>query len=137
MLVDRFLSGAAERPGLGPFTISEEARALLVSYDWPGNVRELESEILQAAVRARTGVIRVNHLSARLLRCLSEKRDGFEDGIDRRITVFERGEIERALRAADGNRSQAARILGLKRTTLLYRMKRHGLDDGTDPSHVD
>ena len=137
MFVDRFLSGAAERPGIGPFSISEAARALLVSYDWPGNVRELESEILRAAVRARRGVIRVSHLSARLLQCLSEKRDQFEDGLDRRITAFERGEIERALRAAGGNRSQAARILGLKRTTLLYRMKRHGIDDSPEPSHVD
>ena len=137
MFVDRFLSGAAERPGLGPLTISEEARALLVSYDWPGNVRELESEILQAAVRTRTGVIRVSHLSARLLQCLTGKRDPLEDGLDRRITEFERGEIERALRTAGGNRSAAARILGLKRTTLLYRMKRHGIDDGPDPSHVD
>jgi transcriptional regulator with AAA-type ATPase domain len=128
ILLDRFLREAAERPGLGPFTVSEEARALLMAYDWPGNVRELESEILRAAVRARSGVIRVAHLSSRLLGCLSERRDSFPTGLDRRIADFEREEIEDALSAADGNRSRAARILGLKRTTLLYRMRRHGID---------
>jgi two-component system response regulator HydG len=137
LLLDYFLSRTAGRPGLGPLAISDEARGLLASYDWPGNVRELEGEILHAAVRARRGIIRVGHLSARMLRCLSEKRDPLGEGLDRKITEFERGEIERALRAAGGNRSAAARILGLKRTTLLYRMKRLGIEDGSDPSHVD
>ena len=54
----------------------------------------------------------------------------------RRILVVN-GEIERALRQAEGNRSAAARILGLKRTTLLYRMKRLGIEGGSDPSRVD
>ena len=137
MFVDRFLSTVPERSGIGPFTISDDARALLVSYDWPGNVRELESEILQAAVRAGTGVIMVRHLSTRLLRYLTQESARVEDGLDRKIALFERGEIERALHAAGGNRSAAARILGLKRTTLLYRMKRHGIDDGSDPSRID
>jgi DNA-binding NtrC family response regulator len=128
LLLERFLRGAAGRPGLGPFTVSEEARALLMAYDWPGNVRELEGEVMRAAVRAQSGVIRVSHLSERLLRCLVGRGDSPTGGLDRRIAEFEREEIEEALSAADGNRSRAARILGLKRTTLLYRMRRHGID---------
>ncbi len=130
LLVDHFLSKASERPGLGPFSISDEARALLVSYDWPGNVRELDGEILRAAVRARCGVIRVGHLSARLIGCMREGNVPLDQGLDQRISEFERDEIECALRVSDGNRSEAARMLGLKRTTLLYRMKRHGIEEG-------
>jgi len=137
LLADHFLARAAGRPGLGPFSISDEARALLVSYDWPGNVRELDGEILRAAVRARRGVIRVGHLSARLIGCVGSGKVPSVGGLDRRISEYERGEIECALRAVGGNRSEAARVLGLKRTTLLYRMKRHGIGGDPDPSRVD
>ena len=136
-LLDLFLRKAERRSGIGPLDVSEEARALLAAYDWPGNVRELEGEILRAAVKAESGLIRVAHLSARLLGCLPDGRVSPAVGLDGRIAEFERGEIEEALRAAEGNRSRAARILGIKRTTLLYRMKRHGIDNGSGPSRID
>jgi DNA-binding NtrC family response regulator len=128
LLARHFLSRAAVRHGLGPFTIEHGTLEVLASYHWPGNARELESEVLRAAIKARTGPIRPSHLSGRLLRSLSMRRGVDEEELDRKLMVFERGEIEQALRDARGNRSAAARILGLRRTTLIYRMRRLGID---------
>ena len=136
-LADHFLSRMSERAGFGRLALSDAARALLVVYDWPGNVRELEAEMVRAAVSAGGGLVRARHLSPPLIHSLGKEREEPDDGLDKRILAFERREIERALRASGGNRSEAARLLGLKRTTLLYRMRRHGIAVPDGSSRID
>ena len=119
--------------------VTGEAISFLRSYHWPGNVRELESELLGAVVRARGGPIGVQHLSRRVQLSTAAREDGKEysvshvdlqprsGGLDGRVDELMRTEIERALRTSGGNKAEAARILGIKRTTLLYRIKRLGI----------
>jgi DNA-binding NtrC family response regulator len=114
--------------GLRPLKLHESALAVLVEYAWPGNVRELESEILRAALKASGGVIRACNLSGALImraaRCVSVP----EGDLNAKLVSFERGEILEALRSCGGNRSHAARRLGLKRTTLISAMRRLDID---------
>jgi transcriptional regulator with GAF, ATPase, and Fis domain len=53
-------------------------------------------------------------------------------GLDSRVEELVRAEIERALSVSGGNKAEAARMLEIKRTTLLYRMKRLGIDKAED-----
>jgi DNA-binding NtrC family response regulator len=127
VLVEHFLAGIRGLRGGAP-SVSREALGVLTGYGWPGNVRELHGELIGAAVRAGDGAIGVYHLSERLLDTLLRPGAGSHRGLRERLRLLERAEIVRALAAARGNRSSAAAMLGLKRTTLLEKMRRHGID---------
>ncbi|MCK4537819.1 MAG: sigma 54-interacting transcriptional regulator [Candidatus Krumholzibacteria bacterium] len=149
-----FLGLFANTYGIGPFSLGKGAEKIILRYDWPGNVRELRNELLSAAVKRGKGTIRVADLSERLVgfifrdgslvragsngRAQDTRVDvqgilGYNPSpddhscLELRLREIERREIEGALVRARGNRSRAAMALGLKRTTLLYRMRRCGL----------
>ncbi len=126
-LAEHFISDLAARCGTGPVSISRGAARALESYDWPGNVRQLRNEITAAALRKGSGVIETTDLPAPLVSPLLDPAPSGPRGLDGRLRRFEREEILEALRRAGSNRSRAAAILGIKRTTLLYRMRRHGI----------
>jgi two-component system response regulator AtoC len=112
--------------------ISEAALERLMAYDWPGNVRELRHVLLQAAVMSTAEVLDAGDLALR------EPAAAVDDGpadLDLRATLekVERATIERALQRALGNRSQAARLLGIRRALLYDRMRHLGLDAPGDP----
>lgn len=120
------LRRACDRYGLGPKTLGEEALRALERYGWPGNVRELESEILGAALKARGKAIRVGHFSPRLIMRAAAACAPPGD-LREKVAGLERLEIIKALRAAGGNRAHAASLLGLRRTTLIGKMRRLGI----------
>ncbi|MBU8923027.1 MAG: sigma 54-interacting transcriptional regulator [Bacteroidales bacterium] len=142
-----FLGLFSSTYGIGPFSLGKGVKKFIMKYDWPGNVRELRNELLSAAVKREKGTIRVTDLSDRLAGFLfrdgakvgmgpaghaGDVRDNHSstdssDSLELKIRNMERSEIEGALFRARGNRSRAAISLGLKRTTLLYRMRRCGL----------
>ncbi len=131
-LAEHFLEMAGERIGRPDVTISRAAVQLLVDWDWPGNVRELENAIERAAILCRSSVIEPHDLPARV-RGLSTNRtispelpDG---GLELRAAVeaFENELIRQALERTGGNKNQAARLLGLNRTTLVEMLKRKRL----------
>ncbi len=127
VLARALLRRACERYALGPKTLGEEALRALERYGWPGNVRELESEILGAALKARGDVIRVGHFSPRLImRAAGASAPPVE--LREKVAGLERLEIIKALRAAGGNRARAASFLGLRRTTLIGKMRRLGIE---------
>ncbi|MFO7915470.1 MAG: sigma-54 dependent transcriptional regulator [Candidatus Krumholzibacteriales bacterium] len=123
-LARHFLSGFSRKMGAVEAVLSEEAERALFSFSWPGNVRQLKNEIAGALFRSGGRVIRTADLSAELLLGLLSCRTL---SLDEKLDRLERDEIIRALETSCGNRSAAARILGLSRTTLLYRIKRLGL----------
>jgi DNA-binding NtrC family response regulator len=114
--------------GLGPARLHEGVLAALARHAWPGNVRELESEILRAALRARGDEIRPCHLSPSLMMISDAGGAAGAAGLSAKRASLERSEIIEALRASGGNRSSAARRLGLKRTTLISAMRRLDVD---------
>jgi DNA-binding NtrC family response regulator len=114
--------------GIGPAALHESAIASLALHSWPGNARELESEILRGALAAKGGAIRACHLSPAVMMSMFRGAPPVENDLASRLNAVERNEILQALRASGGNRANAARLLGLKRTTLLGSMRRLGID---------
>ncbi len=113
-----------------PISISEEAMVLLWEYDWPGNIRELENVIERLVILSDSPVVRPDALPANIRSFLSEKKIPrpklAEEGMDLNAAVeeFENRIIDEALRRTKGNKQAAARLLGLKRTTLVAKLRR-------------
>jgi transcriptional regulator with PAS, ATPase and Fis domain len=110
--------------------VMDDAMVHLWEYDWPGNVRELENLIERMVVLSEDGVIRVDSLPPNIRSFISEKKIPrptlTEEGIDlnRAVEEFEYRLIDEALRRTKGNKQAAARLLGLKRTTLVAKLRR-------------
>ncbi len=121
----------------GPFegnTLSDAAVTSLLTYHWPGNVRELENVMERAVVLAGKGTIRDEHLPA-WVRCGCGTEDSPEDpgfSLDAIVDSVERHYIQKTLDACNGVKTAAAKKLGLKRTTLLARMKKLGINGGRE-----
>jgi DNA-binding NtrC family response regulator len=110
--------------------LTAEALHALERYPFPGNVRELENTLERALILAGSDAIGLEHLSfARPERAagggLAWVPEIPAEGLS--LEVLERELIVKALERANGNKSQAARLLGLTRRTLYSRMERHGL----------
>jgi two-component system, NtrC family, response regulator AtoC len=145
LLVRHFLEKHnRKRPGR-PAEIAEEAMVHLWEYDWPGNVRELENLLERLVILSEDGRIEVDHLPPSIRSFISEKKIPRptlgEDGLDLNSAVeeFENRLIEEALRRTKGNKQAAARLLGLKRTTLVAKLRRRkGLppEEGDDEQEI-
>src|SRR6266545_955962 len=125
-LLSRILAGlTSELPGC-PGVCTSEALDRLLFAPWPGNVREMRNVLERAMILAQGApAIGVEHLPADL-----RKGTG---GTERRhapvtLADVERQQIERALKFHDGNRTRAARELGISRATLINKIKVYGLD---------
>ncbi|HEY6006475.1 MAG TPA: sigma-54 dependent transcriptional regulator [Anaeromyxobacter sp.] len=112
--------------------ISSQAMELLQGYHWPGNVRELRNVIERAFIlHAGADEIRPEHLAPELRKAPPPKRPDKlvppinEDGLV--LDDVERKLIAEAMERASGNQSKAARLLGVSRDTLRYRLKKHGM----------
>ena len=110
-LVRLFVEQFCQREGIEPPAIEPDALTLLLAYDFPGNVRELQN-LVEGAVSLAEGPI-----GAELLRSLMGGA-GEESGEPLELEAVERRHIQRIIRLADGNKSTAARLLGIDRRTL-------------------
>ena len=122
-----FISRLMSDYGLGRLTLSPQAQRILQSFDWPGNVRQLQNEVVSASLRKGSGRLELTDLPGELVSDFLDSAPAPPAGLDGRLRILERNEILGALRRTGSNCSRAASILGLKRTTLLYRMRRHGI----------
>ena len=109
--------------------IEPEAMERLKVYQWPGNVRELKNVIQRAAAVVENGVLKKEHLPLDLLEETHPPNEetGLVRPLREEMALAEKRVIERALKAAGGNRSQAARLLGIHRTGLYQKIKAYGL----------
>jgi two-component system response regulator AtoC len=132
LLVQHFLQklGAEQSPARA-VTMSQEAMRVLMNYDWPGNVRQLENVVERAlAFSQGRSQIELSDLGPELqkLTASADAREGWfpDEGIDleRYIEGLELSLIRRSLERTQGNKVQAARLLNLKRTTLIEKLKR-------------
>jgi DNA-binding NtrC family response regulator len=112
-------------------SINSDAVARLDAYDWPGNIRELRNVIERAVILCRTDRIEVGDLPRELNRGklgTPAWQGAFmlpEAGID--LAALERDLVLQALERCSGNQSKAARLLGIGRYALRYRMDKMGL----------
>jgi transcriptional regulator with PAS, ATPase and Fis domain len=135
ILAEYFLDMARQRTArLNVRAIADSAMQILEQYVWPGNVRELENTIERAVLLARGDQIQPRDLPARVCGLPTERRSGSsklpDSGIDLRIAVesFENNLIRQALERTKWNKNQAARLLGLNRTTLVEMLKRKRIE---------
>ena len=106
--------------------VSPESRDLLLAYPWTGNVRELRNVIERAVILEQSSVLSAQHLP--LAPVDASPPPIFKSSDPQEILPLEQLEfmmVQRALRAANGNQSQAARLLQVTRDQLRYRVKRY------------
>lgn len=132
-LVPSLLATLATELGLDAApTLSHDAKAALLSYRWPGNLRELKNSLRSALVHAGGDTIAVRHLPQELLPVPPAGRtvyERFADAVNRALLLW-------VLQECKGDRTRAARELGLSRAGFYKRLHKHGIigsADGTDP----
>jgi DNA-binding NtrC family response regulator len=131
LLVQHFLQKLAAEAGRGAVTISQDALRRLMAYHWPGNIRQLENACERAlAFSQGRSQIDVHDLTPDIQNepAPADSSDVWfpDDGLDfeRYIDGVELSLIRRSLERTRGNKRQAAKLLNLKRTTLIEKLKR-------------
>ncbi len=128
LLVDHFLGRARQALGKAMRSIDDDALDRLMTYAWPGNVRELENVLERAAILARGDRLTLGDLPPNLLAAPAERRGPGRDlSLRRARRALEARQIVEALEATGGNRTHAARLLGISHRALLYKLKEYGL----------
>src|ERR1700730_10599318 len=131
-LVNIFIARFAGESGKPVEGITPEAMRILVSYHWPGNVRELQNIIERACALGKGSVLEPSdiHLDVRPGKAANGPGGFLPDGMT--LEQWEDEMVQEALRRANGNKSQAARLLGLSRNALRYRLSKIGISDEAD-----
>ena len=130
LLVNHFIrkfSDGAKRAVTG---IQEEALTALKNYSWQGNIRELEHAIERAVLLGRGTTIGINDLPPQLAAC-GESAAVLDVAVAKQLTLhdLEREYIGKVLQTTQGNKTEAARILGVDRTTLYRKLEEYRLKD--------
>ena len=126
LLVDAFISRIRLRSGKNIVGMAEEALERLVDYDWPGNIRELINAIEYAFVLCSGEEIQKSHFPPSI-----NGKSGYpsEQRLkkDQRVDSDPKKVLLKALEKTNGNKSEAAKILGISRVTLWKRLKEHDI----------
>jgi transcriptional regulator with GAF, ATPase, and Fis domain len=161
-----FLGRHAERIGKAVTHLDDEAVETLIAYDWPGNIRELENVIERAVVlsdgpaitaadlpievrqpsptprrRVRAGAAGGTASAIAAASAAPRSRNpaaatSVEETWDSEFTAYERQRLLDALAEAQGNKSEAARLLGMPRSTFCSKLTKHGLAAATEGPHT-
>ncbi len=128
-LVQLFIARFSAESGKAITSIKPEAMQMLVNYYWPGNVRELQNIVERAAALASGPVLETGdiHLDAPRSKSTNSGNNFLPEGMT--LEQWDDEMIREALRRANGNKSQAARLLGLSRNALRYRLTKIGIAD--------
>jgi DNA-binding NtrC family response regulator len=125
-LIDHFLQKYNKRAKKNLNSISPAVSKALVNYDWPGNIRELENTIERAVVLSMEDEIQLEDL---VYHGISASTSLFHPtgGKYKTLEEIEKAYIKTVLKAQHGNRSRAAKILGIDRKTLLTKIKKYAI----------
>jgi len=141
MLMDHFIERYFRRRGEDVPPVSEAVKQAFLRYGWPGNVRELENACERIAQTCNCGTVRIGCMSASILLraggpppdlsfvapAAAPPQDAAPVSLDDRIRDLEANLISWALKVSHGNKSRAAELLQIKRSTLGDRINRCGL----------
>ena len=121
MFADHFLQKYAELYGKEMKRISTSAINMIMAYHWPGNVRQLRNELQRVWALGDGGPLRPEWLTP------EDAGAGIAEGVPTDLAGLEQWAIDRALAQADGNKAEAARILGIGRRTLYDKLRARGV----------
>jgi transcriptional regulator with PAS, ATPase and Fis domain len=133
LLVKHFLALHGLRKAKRVARVEPDAMAVLESYRWPGNVREVENLVERLIVLNEDGVIRINELPDYVVQHGASEQSASAAlpasgmDLDRYLEKIENGFICQALERARGNKTLAAGMLNLNRTTFIERLRKKGL----------
>ncbi|HXZ50283.1 MAG TPA: sigma-54 dependent transcriptional regulator [Usitatibacter sp.] len=137
-LLDHFRAAYAAQPGGRSFELDARARARWLAYDFPGNVRELKNVVIRLVTKYAGHTVGEAELEAELAppreaaqadpvaRARAELLAGAPFSLDAVLKGVEQAYLDAALEIANGNVSQAAKLLGVSRTTLYGRLEAAG-----------
>ena len=127
-LANHFVEKLSPEMGGRVHGVTDAAIEKLMQYSWPGNVRELENVIERSIVMALRD--KLDAADIRLDMNIRPRQSAGEPGLPEGMSLdqFEQDLIRNALKKADGNKSQAARLLGLTRNALRYRLTQMGIE---------
>jgi DNA-binding NtrC family response regulator len=126
-LAAAFLDEIGRSFGRPPAGMTYEAKQALVGYSWRGNVRQLRNVLERAAIVCDGGLIAPEHLS------LDDEERLSRSAVTSNVKVLERQVIERVLGESGGNKSKAAKRLGLTRKQLYVRLRSYGRESVREP----
>ena len=127
-LANHFVQKLAPETGSRVESITDAAMEKLMQYHWPGNVRELENVIERSLVMCSGTQLDVADIKLENAPRARPQADNHFLPEGMTLDGYEQELIREALRRADGNKSQAARLLGLTRNALRYRLTQMGLE---------
>ena len=127
MLIEHFIKLAGDAHGTKVTGISPEAQRALMAFDWPGNVRQLRNVVENMVVLAEEGKLGTGDLPPEIHGGEPADRGGALVGMS--ISEAEKELIRNTLRMVGGNRTQAAKILGIGERTLYRKIKEYGLKE--------
>jgi len=135
-LAKLFLSRFSQESGKPISEITPEAMEVLMAFHWPGNVRELENIVERAVTLAKGSALEAAdiRLDTERAKPASSSEKFLPEGLT--LEQWEDEMIREAMRRANGNKSQAARLLGLSRNALRYRLSRMGIPDEPEKEEV-
>ena len=120
------------------YVLSDEALRTMMRHEWPGNVRELENAIERACALSSGPVLHLGDLPTQLQQeglaahhDAAAQKNTTEEGVQtvKPLAEMEREAILGAIRALNGDKLQAAKLLGIGKTTLYRKLKEYGIDD--------
>ena len=144
LLIHHFLSLHACRKGKMAIQVNEDAMAIMKRYSWPGNVREVENLVERLVVLNEDGIVRPTELPDYVIHNATPKHQTTaqvflpSDGVDLDafLDKIEDGFIQQALERSRGNKTLAAELLNLNRTTFIERLRKKGMLQSTRPGSL-
>jgi two-component system response regulator HydG len=141
LLAAHFLDRISREHGT-KFTLSDEALRTMMRHDWPGNVRELENSVERACALSSGPVLHLGDLPTQLqqqglearrtIAAIGEPEAAGDPPEVKTLANLERDAILGAIRTLNGDKLQAAKLLGIGKTTLYRKLKEYGI---ADPLH--
>jgi len=138
LLAAHFLDRISREHGI-KFMLSDDALRTMMHHDWPGNVRELENAVERACALSSGPVLHLGDLPTQLqqqglaahraLAAVAEGEGESEKPSVKALADLEREAILSAIQALNGDKLQAARLLGIGKTTLYRKLKEYGIAD--------
>lgn len=119
LLIDLFLSKFSKESGKQIDGVTDEVMEFLVKYHWPGNIRELENMLERAVIYCNNSLIQLNDLGI----YSQDRNNNHDQGYGLALSEVAKEAIIKALEITGGNKSRAAKILGISRAALYDKLK--------------
>ncbi|MCH7774374.1 MAG: sigma-54-dependent Fis family transcriptional regulator [Bacteroidetes bacterium] len=122
LLVDHFINKYNSELNKSIIGIDNEVIKLFMSYDWKGNLRELENMIERAVLLCQEDIITPKYLPSHIF---ENKNELYTDNLSEAIETFEQNHINEIIKRTEGNKTEAAKLLGVDPSTLYRKMSKN------------